>query len=359
MSLRASIAVLLCAAIHWSCTGASDNSQSTADGGAGEGGASGDGSSCDTADPCVDDTDCGPGTRCNHQSCTRLYCLSDGSPCENDVICESETCVLSPSDYVCWSGPVAEGWSCLASECQSGLSCVSGTCRGLGSIGLDEACTETDQCVSDLLCRPLSCGQSSSTCRELSNVDGSCCDASDCRTGLQCESGTCQSPATLTFLPESITFDFVQHQPGPPSQTIRITNEGGDHGGVLRRRYPGRRHHLGPGRLADVGRRGDDRLRPYSRRRARGSHLLPRHHRPTLAVEPAGLRHADRIANRHQHQWSGAGRLRVSLAATGTVPAVPRSIVMVRRYAGCFEPVFRLHGGSRFGSMRAPQQPGV
>lgn len=224
MSLRASIAVLLCAAIHWSCTGASDNSQSTADGGAG---ASGDGSSCDTADPCVDDTDCGPGTRCNHQSCTRLYCLSDGSPCENDVICESETCVLSPSDYVCWSGPVAEGWSCLASECQSGLSCVSGTCRGLGSIGLDEACTETDQCVSDLLCRPLSCGQSSSTCRELSNVDGSCCDASDCRTGLQCESGTCQSPATLTFLPESITFDFVQHQPGPPSQTIRITNEGG------------------------------------------------------------------------------------------------------------------------------------
>jgi hypothetical protein len=84
---------------------------------------------CSNGAPCLEDSDCPGGTRCNEEECTRLFCVETGLPCSTSDVCVSRECVSTPSGRVCWTGSRPEGWSCVDDTyCVSDLVCVDGEC---------------------------------------------------------------------------------------------------------------------------------------------------------------------------------------------------------------------------------------
>ncbi len=84
---------------------------------------------CSNGSPCVNNDDCPGGTRCSGDTCTRLFCIADGVTCSTNDVCASRECVTSPGGRVCWSGPRAQGWSCVDDvDCIGELVCDSGEC---------------------------------------------------------------------------------------------------------------------------------------------------------------------------------------------------------------------------------------
>jgi hypothetical protein len=79
---------------------------------------------------------------------------------------------------------VAEGgWCSFDADCESGLTCQSGTCKqsGNGNVKEGGVCADDADCVSGLAC-------SSGKCSKL-GVGASCAGDADCATGLLCGSG--------------------------------------------------------------------------------------------------------------------------------------------------------------------------
>ena len=95
------------------------------------------------------------------------------------------------------AGAGGVGDSCsLTSDCRSGLRCDSGSCQATGSQPEGGRCTISDECADGLYCSAVGvCATAGNTVE-----GGSCSTSADCSAGLYCElagfSGSCAAPGT-------------------------------------------------------------------------------------------------------------------------------------------------------------------
>ncbi len=142
---------------------------------------------CETGDGCADDSDCGAGTRCNRDACTRLNCLPDNSPCDTNEVCKSQACANGPPGDVCLTGPRPAGWACSAMYgCATGTECILGRCT-VPNLPEGELCTADEQCATGLFCQTATCvAGATGQCARPASTNAICCEASDCASPYAC-----------------------------------------------------------------------------------------------------------------------------------------------------------------------------
>ena len=146
--------------------------------------------------PCVDNTDCPSGHRCNEAinppACQKLYCGSFGSACSEDAfclsqVCEQDECISDCLDQECGPDP-DYGESC--GTCSGGRVCELGQC----------VCVPEDHkgCCGNNICWIDSCGYDGTVIAPcpLACLNGECVDCA--AVGKVDCSGTCKQLGTNT-----------------------------------------------------------------------------------------------------------------------------------------------------------------